>query len=431
MWLGFLLFCMIYAPRIGTFGDVMTIWSVGLIFYAWMVGPIEPAGLRKLRGIVLIWLSCMFVYSIAIFLLNSPRELYVPLRVGRIAVQFFGCYALMRLYYRKYSDQMGDKLLLHIFWCVAANAFLMLLMYLIAPFREFIWMLIAQERGRAKRIGGLTGALDSLSVIQAFGVLLLPFIVRQIRGRRILLGVFAGMLLPFSIVVSGRTGAVLLVLVMIPVMILKWKETPRLFLAIILVLLFTVIILAVAEPGENVRSRWDSEIERLTRLITSEKEGGHGTSGGATAKLIGDYKHVWPTSTMQILFGNSRSGRTETNRVKADAGWVVDCHSVGFVGTIMMLFFYYLVLRNAVKGFRFNRNLAVCSILFSVLVLLTHCKVVFLLARTGFTISCVLLLGTLYSRYMSNNDSTIPYPNTNSNDPYYSNRSTNSWCNNY
>ena len=80
-------------------------------------------------------------------------------------------------------------------------------MYASTEFREFILKLVQadiykfEERGfeGGTRITGLVGALDSLSVVQSFGILLFPLIAKRLKGIKAIAGSMAFLLILGSV----------------------------------------------------------------------------------------------------------------------------------------------------------------------------------------------------------------------------------------
>lgn len=398
MWLTCGLYFMVFAPRPGGVLDVTTVVSSILLVAAW--GGHAPQQVKRFNFYVAIWWTVLMVYGLAVYALNRPGELYVPLRFLRVGVQILGVSALMRLYYRRYGARVIDAVVLDLFWVIAANACLLTAMYLFEPVREFIWSLDTVEYQRAKRVGGFTGALDATSAIQAYGILLMPFILHRLHGSRWVLAVGSIALLPFSVLMAGRTGVV--VGAPLGAVALATKRRALGPAAIIGFVVATLLVVAFLffPVSENILERWLGEVSRLNQLILPTASGGLGLAEQAATALLDDYRFEWPTSLTQIIWGDGRSGRTDEYRIPADPGWILDVHAVGVVGTLIMLVFYFLCIREAIRAIGYHKDVALCSLLFCVLALLVNCKVLFLLARIGLSISHLLLLATVYARFV-------------------------------
>lgn len=138
MFLIIYLFLMVFPPRIGPFGDVVSILSLFLVTLAFFITPIEPFQVRRIRGIVVAIFSGLFGYSMLLFLVNTPHELFYMMRFGRVLLQFVGCYSLVRIYYAKYGMEFGKTIICHLFWAIAFHSIIMLGMYFNSSLRFLI-----------------------------------------------------------------------------------------------------------------------------------------------------------------------------------------------------------------------------------------------------------------------------------------------------
>ena len=402
------LFLMIYAPKIGVWGEMISVFSIVLIIRAFLIGAIEPYPVRRLRIHITALLATLFFYSFLVILMNPGFNTYYLLRFGRISLQFLGGYALLRLYYRKYYDGMADKLLVHLYWAIAAHATIMLLMYFLSPVRSFILNILrvpmhapaAAALLTGKRVGGLAFALDTLSFVQGFGILLFPLVARQLRGYKAVLGSAALVVIGFSVFISGRTGVVILILFLPIVLFYARRRAFMLFLKVSLAVLVLLSAVAVITPSADVQERFEGEKERLIDLLTPRERGGAGTQTGAAAKIIDAYLYEWPKDPRVFLLGNATSSRPKGSPhfVWADPGYILDVYGIGIIGSSLMLFFYFICLWHARKCFSHHKLLGLTSFLYAGLALMVNGKVRFALAREGFTISVVLLVASVYLR---------------------------------
>lgn len=402
------LFLMIYAPKIRIWGEMISLVSILLVLRAFFVGAIEPFAVRRLRIHIMALFAGLFFYSLLVIAMNPGFQRYYLLRFGRIGVQFLGGYALLRLYYRKYYDRMGDKILAHLYWVIAAHATIMVLMYFVPQVRSFMLSAIRVTTGTrsgpiflaGRRVGGLTVALDTLSAVQSFGVLLFPLVIGQLRGYKAVLGSAALVVIGFSVFISGRTGVVIVIVLLPVVLFYARRRAFMLFLKLALAVLVLVAAVAVITPGAEVQKQFESEKTRLIHLLTPSERGGAGFQEGATAKLINDYLYDWPKDPRVFMFGNSTSSRGlgSPHFVSADPGYILDVYGIGIIGLSLILFFYVICLWHARKCFSYHKLLGAVAFTYVLLALVVNGKVLFALAREGFTISVVLLVACVYLR---------------------------------
>ena len=401
MILSICLFFMIFAPRIGQWIDINGILCLLLVLRATLTGAIEPASLRRSRQLIFGILLCLLAYWFLIKTIYNGQDLYFLFRFLRIMVQFLGVYALIRLYYRKYYDGMADKFLLHLYYVIGAHAVVMLIMYTVPPFREFIYSvtqvdvtILQGNWGKTgMRTGGLLTALDTLSAVQAFGIIIYPLVLPLLRGFKLLIGNILLLIICFSVLVSGRTGFIIIIFLS-PLLLYYvkgelFKILPKVALGIFLFLLLVVIV----TPSAELKERIDWQINRLTSMFHAEER-----EVGAMGSLIENWLYEWPKDPAVLLFGNSFSARTPQSFVPTDPGYMLDIYGVGVVGLSLILSFYILCLLQAKRCFSFHKKIALASLLYTLLVLLVNAKVRFAMAREGFTISVALFLITIYQQ---------------------------------
>ncbi len=402
------LFLMVYGPKIGVWFESIVLVSILLVIRASFVRTLESSQVRRLRLWVTALLAVLFLYSLFVNIINPDFDFYYLLRFGRVFFQFLGGYALMRLYYAKYYDNMADKLLEHLYWAIAAHALIMLLMFVFTPIRSLVLAVLRvtmeTRSGPAfllgKRVGGLTFALDTLSVVQSFGILLFPFVIRRFRGLKRTLAYLALVVTAFSVVISGRTGTIMLILFLPVALFYMRRNVFMIFAKLGLVALLLGVLLAILRPGEDVQYRFEYQIERLTGALTSYEQGGEGLQEGVTGKLIDDYRTDWPKDIGVFVYGNARSSRPVDSPyfVSADPGYILDVYGIGIIGSVIMLSFYGICLWHALKCFSHHKLLALASLLYTLMILIVNGKVRFALARECFTVSVVLLVATVYLR---------------------------------
>lgn len=410
------LFLLLYIPRIGFFGDFTVIIAVFLMGVAALKGAVEPLQVRRARGTILLLFIAILLYSSVLFAINHPRELIFLLRYGRSMFQFLGCYALIRLYYCKYKEDAPGKAMEHLYWAIAAHAVIMFGMYVSETFRELIFKLVQadvyefERRGfrEGTRINGLVGALDSLSVVQSFGILLFPLIAKRLKGTRAIAGSIAFLLILGSIIISARTGIILLIIFM-PILLIVTKQDIG---KILIRLALSCIVLAAGAfavtPGEEIRERFSHQIERLGRVfeaLSIATEEGQGV--GALGKLMSDYREDWPKDPGIFLFGNSMSCRTPQYHIAADPGWILDVHGIGIFGSALVLIFYIICLWHGFKCMPYNKYVGIICVLYTFQAFIVNSKGRFFMTRVGLTLSCVLVLLSIYCRSFGSQDEQV------------------------
>lgn len=395
------LFTLLFPPRFGDFGDVASIVSLAILACGILsLGPM-PRLVKRVTVVGCSAFTFLGLYALVLAWLNRPFDPYYGLRFGRILVHFLGCVYLMRFYLRRYGQELGRRLLTHMFWAIGIHAVVMLSMYVIPSVRLFIGQLTVEPTHQSyaamvtsgKRIGGLVASLDGLSVVQSFGLLLFAVIVLFAgTGRSLAMAVVVPLIL-ISVVISGRTGMILLI-VYLPFMLLFYRaRLARSVIYVVMGLIGGVALFYFVSPGYSVEERFSGELERLEFLVGSYEPGG-GASRGAVAKLISDYRDDWPEEMDVLILGSGSSSRY-TNFRAADPGYILDVYGVGIVGSLVMVGCY---LGAVVLVWRFravDRYVAMPALLFLFASLLVNGKVRFLYARVGMPIAVYLLFALL------------------------------------
>lgn len=389
------------------FGDVVSLLSIYLVIRAAFTGPIEPIQARRIRTIAVVLFLCLITYSLFLFLSHSPRQIFYMVRFGRALLQFLGCYSLVRIYYAKYGANFGKTILFHLYLAIAVHSIIMFGMYFNSSFRFFITSFAVPETHQSynamvivgKRIGGLVSSLDGLSVVQSFGLLLIPFMIMIANKRQGILLVIFMPVIAFSVLISGRTGVVMLILSLPLTLVAIRRHIGKMlgysFIAVIVITIASVFFV----PGKHSKNMLAEQYNRLTGLFTSTEEGGQGLQKGATAKLIEDFKNDWPDEFGLFLFGNGMSGRS-FKIIHADPGYILDMHGIGLFGTIPMVLYYIIAVGYAWRCRKICNYVALLSFIYSIMSLIINCKVRFLFARVGFTIQVLLFFATVYFYYL-------------------------------
>ncbi|MBN2295733.1 MAG: hypothetical protein JXM70_25095 [Pirellulales bacterium] len=407
----FLTFWILFPPKIGYWGDTGSLLSIALMIVGAHVKATEPAVARKGRTVGICLIGGMFLYSAAIYVMKGPSsgaDLYYTFRFLRAILHFLGCYALARLYYRKYGSELTKVLLVNLYWAIAIHAAIMCLMFFVTPIREAIGNIIVSETHQSytsmvtagKRIGGLVGGLDGLSVVQAFGLIVFPSAIVHAKKLQRTLMIAILPLILFSVFISGRTGFVI-ILSYCPFLFLSFrqmgvKKSAYVVVGVLFILLATVLYQPSYQSGQRLETQWDRILSLWSSLTTEQNH-----EEGAVGKLLQDYTHDWPTDLGTFLFGSGYSGRGGVTVVSADPGYILDVHAIGIIGTLPMVCLYCYMLFVSVRYRRFCKDTSLLLLFYTIVSLLVNGKVRFLLARVGFPIEALLCFGTLMSHHWS------------------------------
>ena len=409
------MFLLIYAPKIGGKIDSLSIVAILLFSLALNKKTIIslPKRITKPTILYLLFGSFMFIYSINLFVIYNLSDIYQILRFGRIIVNVLGVFGLVVFYYGYYKDLYGQMLLYHLWLCIIAHAFLMLLMFVLPSVNNFVITQLVQidEANRSfetrilgQRIGGLTGSFDATSGIQALGLLLLPFVFKNFattKKRSILLYLTIPITL-FSIGISGVTGFVVIFvvggLVIIP-RLMKIKDLLK-YLMITLAIVGTVGVVLNYLSSNHPELVKDTSLGRTIYMITQDKENYSKskrlTTANGTIEKIFSEMYFLPDNDMYFLFGRGGSARSKDYVIKADPGIILNFHNLGVFFVLVLYPFCITVIIKSIKLNKQNLYLGISISAILLTILIIDSKVMYLLARNSLSIMLIAYF-SLYS----------------------------------
>ena len=199
----------------------------------------------------------VFFYVVVSTVFYVEAQLFDFIRLGlkpiRIMVTVLGGFALVTLFLR--SGYSIDSVYLFIFLSIGFHAVLMISQLYFPDFKDLIYSYTTSSSLKDEsysyeynyRMGGLAGSFGSstLSVTQAFGVILLPFINKgRVLWQRWFLNLCAGIIF-FSVIICGRSG-LLFTLLFYPLSVMLASGTFSLRSAVKLITSILVVLLLVS-----------------------------------------------------------------------------------------------------------------------------------------------------------------------------------------
>jgi len=392
------LFFLIYAPKIAEVYDLLSLISIIITAHCLLIGAVAPMEVKNLRSNVVLLFSVLLIYSLLLVYLEHSPDFYQVLRFIRVIINFLGAYSLVKLYYLKYRDKMGDKILEHLFWAIFVHAVIMLAMFISEPIRSFVYntLQISYERILySTRTSGLTTSLDALSGLQGFGVIIFPFVMHYYKGYKTLFFSTAVVIVFISVIISGRTGMVLIALFLPMTLFLIKKIMLRKLISFGLALIFLFLLVSVVSLDQEIVHNFNISFDRSKDFFGLGEEAG-GVKSDASQKLINDYINGWPDDPLLFLSGNSTSGRTSWYFILRDPGYILDIYGVGLTGSFLIVSFYFICILHALRCKRYHFYVGISALIFAVQTLIIHAKVHYLLARNSFTVTALFLVLTVY-----------------------------------
>ncbi|MEK9612436.1 MAG: hypothetical protein VW080_00740 [Flavobacteriaceae bacterium] len=319
-----------------------------------------------------------------------PIRIFATLLAGYIMVTF------MR---NKYPDHYQQKALDFIFLSITMHAVIMLLQFVFPDFKDLIYSFTTNGDYRSSfdynfRMGGLSGGTGGaiLSVVQAVGIILYPFVVRDKNLlNKVKFFIFA-LIIFSSFLVCGRSGLWAVILFLPGAFFLKddFLKLSSIFkfsliiVSVILIFMILIVYLGTLDTDNTVFLA----LNRTLDTFINFKETGEFNDN--TTSILAD--HILFPTELHIYF----IGETEhivnsqfEREVESDIGYIRNLWSYGIFGTLAFVLPMITITFDALLSKRFFMARAV--IVLSVLMLFFHLKESFLYARMLLSIFAVLL----------------------------------------
>lgn len=354
-------------------------------------------------------IAALTVYAAAITFLHGMVDAQIALRSLRALVNFLGAFALVLLYKAHYREAAVCALFRHLFLLLTAHAALMLAMNQFEPFRETVYGLthahdyvnLQENFLKGFRVTGLTYGLALTSVVQSFGILLIPALLSMRAFGRLTYPVLAGgvVLLVVSMMLSGLSGFILLfgffpLVLVIRLGSLDKRSRPKtvwVLMAVFAAATLPVLAVFYVAPLALVASYKVPEELRIAVLhIYSLKQ--------IILDPLNFYKishllemYFLPEDTATLIFGSSNFGRGAAGYIPSDVGYVRSVFGVGIVGTLLMAAPLIAGIATAWCIRRRAPWLAALTITFLLAGLIMHFKEVALMTRNLWSLQSLLL----------------------------------------
>ena len=392
----FITFFMIFGWKLNNWFDISAILCIAVIPFTFL----KTGKISKYRtSVPFLSLSALIIYSVIIVAFTNFTDLYPITRATRALIVLLAGYSLLELYSDKYSNPVFE-LCKHIYFSLALHGTIMVSMFCSTEFLSFIYHLTKAENIVNKdvnlfdgfRICGLTYGLSQTSVLQLFGLLILPFIVKNTNNKlHKFFYLISAVIILISIFLSGRSG-LFIGLLILPVYIifeftsnnLSIKESiiinSRKIFFYILFIVICIISVTYFLPAKFQNFTLSHSKEAL--LIFQNQS--------YTLNIIKKTLFL-PDKLATILFGCGNYGRTKTFYLLSDIGWVRSIFAIGLAGTVLMAIPFFWAIYKALKIRKKYSYLSfiISSVFLATLIL--NFKELSLITRNQWTIQAMLL----------------------------------------
>lgn len=397
-------FVVIYGPvldiGIGPYADTQFVFSLIVFIYALSVFGVKIHTLQTSEQQLFAICFLLFTYgcgsSVIGYLTSGDVTLHAALRPLRAFVTIIGCYSLIVIGKFVFERKLVSTTMFAIFASVCVHGVVMITQFLSPEFRDTVsqWTFANQvlEMNQNTRMPGLTnGGGSQLSLYQAVGVLLVPFLfmyeTRQIVRAMIVVG---GVVCLWSIILTGRSGLIFLS-VGIPVSVYCLYGVRRAIFALAalgfvfggaIFLAFGASDFVSLYVGDLLADYMDVAIARSFETFVGEDE---------TVSYLIESHLFFPSDIGTFLFGNPRLVELDQNFddriVNSDIGYVRLIFGYGVFGSLLYYCFYLFIITWAGRFILIERALSYFCIIFAVCILAFNFKEVFVLTRIGLSIT--------------------------------------------
>lgn len=411
----FIGFLLIFGPVLngtsfGSYGDIIFLLSCLIIIYN--LTKVELSKIPKIHFYFTLLVILMIFYPILTTLLFDFEHLSFSLQVFirpiRILITFLGCYFFIKSIYSNPNiteNEKGKFIFRIIYYSIVFHALIMCLQFVYPDFRDVIYQYTVNKQELGDfilnfRMGGLVGTgAATLSVFQAIGFLLYPFVKSDLSNRvtKIIHYLFQ-ILIIISIVICGRSGLYAIVLFM-PILSIIIKKN---FIAVILryILLYSVVFISIYLLIFSLLNIFEDNkiinpISRTLDIITSSKESGE--FNNETTNIIKDMI-IFPKDFITLIFGKPFyfvDSSSIYRELQSDIGYIVYLWSFGIIGFMIYHSFYFynlIMLYNK----RNENNYFKASFFLTLIFLFFQFKELFIYARVGFSIYIFLYFGAYF-----------------------------------
>lgn len=389
-------FLMIFGWKIAGYIDISSIVACILVFrLLW-----RPETVKKLKSDISI--KCLYylsIYSIFLSIFTGIEDIQIVFRTLRAFIVLIASYSLYELYCKKLPDS-HDAIVSDVFFSLFTHSLIMVSMFSSDSIRNAIYAITEASSYvnnsssflDGYRVSGLTYGLSQTSVLQMFGLFLIPTMIKK--SNNTINRIFLLATIPItiaSVLISGRSGLFIGILLFPVYIICKYlcnpvplrnlqKNIPAAIVYIALLLVFAQFTYKIL-PQKFHQYTMSTNSEIFEALAWE----------GHTISHVSDHMYFFPDNICEMLFGTGNLGRSEYNYIDSDVGWVRNIFAVGVIGTVLMLIPYFSGIVIAFCNRNVLGEIAFAAILIFLASLLLNCKELAILTRNQWTVQTLLL----------------------------------------
>lgn len=335
--------------------------AILMIAYIYLLFKSKKISVNILK--ILALMGCYIFYFLIVSIYNNYYDTELSTLYFFGFINILNAYIIANLYIENYQLDAGLKIIEHVFYACSIHALIMLLAFLMPDFSRILYsFVILNDTGEefielGVRSPGLTNSGgDHLSMIQAIGFicgyqLLLNY---KLNLKKVILYVLCFVLLIISIMLSARSGYILL---FIGCIYLTYKQaSARIWnlkinkklvyvtsATIIIALTSFILIYYLLEKSEYSRL-----FNRAFEFILNYQQTGSFSTNSTDAMSS---MYFLPSSEYHLLFGSADFGRNiNTNGfLHSDIGYVRLIYGSGLIGILLIALPFILIYYQARK----------------------------------------------------------------------------------
>ncbi len=403
-----LIFILIFGWKIYGYFDISAI-TAGILASIYICRKLKARSSdTRLNSFPIKCLYCLTVYSCIVGVFTSFNDLQIILRALRALVMLIAGLWVYDLYVEKGKEPVL-AILTDIFVSLLIHGIIMLLMYCSDGVRIFIYNItdafsyinLSSPFLDGLRISGLTYGLSQTSVLQLFGILLIPVVVQQYSNKiKRLLIILTLPVFFVSMLISGRSG-LFIGLLMVPVALWYFSRDfsmKKVCMSSVCVALLGLTVFSCCAvnllPEKLTDYTFNTNKEVFDALLFQ----------GFTVNHLVDNMFFLPETVFDSVFGCGNLGRTDYDYIESDVGYVRSIYAVGVLGTVLTILPYLWGICIYWKKRNQNETLAFAAIAIFLASLILNFKELALLTRNQWTIQALLLVSCLIDNKKENSE---------------------------
>ncbi len=371
----------------------------------------ERIFVQKSPFTVLVSMTAGFVYLLLVSAAYGFKDTDGVKAMALGFALFFAGVGVVRLYQKLYGSTFVSKLLWHIFGSAVLHSAVIIATLASPEFRQWLYTYVKVSDvalvglDKLYRFPGLMfSGFSILSTVNALMLVVgLVAVTETQDGRtwRVRLFFSIGALaIVIAILLSGRTGMVVLALGGFCYLIARWARGLRLRrseLRHIVAILGLTLVLVAALPAFVDVSEYQRNLQFAFEFYFAFEE--RGTLSTTSVDELVSRHFFLPDSTYDLVFGTSNFGRGEQlPYIASDVGYVTFIFGAGVLGLLLAYSFHFTVLYYAFKSPFVDPRLSFLLTFYVLALLIVNLKDYYFISFTGYSQIWFLLVGALFAQ---------------------------------